>query len=137
MASNEILVFVVDDESMIIENLRHALEDAGYTVSSASSGDDAMSLVDSEAHEFRALVTGVNLHGKVTGWDLAHRARELNPKLPVIYMTGGSGHEWSANGVPGSLLLNKPFALAQVVTAVAQLMNEASSSLPPPAPSKL
>jgi FixJ family two-component response regulator len=76
------------------------------------------------------LITDVNLPGPVTGWDIAHRARELNPGLPVIYMTGGAGHEWSAHGVPESLLVTKPFALAQVVTAVAQLMNAASSALP-------
>ena len=133
MASSEILVFVVDDEPLIIENVQHALEDAGYAVTSATSGDDAITLLESRAHDFRALVTDVNLPGKVTGWDIAHRARELNPSVPVVYMTGGAAHDWSANGVPASVLLTKPFALSQIVTAVTQLMNAASSVLPPPA----
>ena len=134
MVSTEVLVFLVDDEAMVIESLQHALEDAGYTVTSASSGDDAMTLVESKAHDFRALVTDVNLPGEVTGWHIAHRARELNPTLPVVYMTGAAAHEWSANGVPESVLLTKPFALAQVVTAIAQLMNASSSALSPPTP---
>lgn len=136
MVSTEVLIFVVEDEPLILENLRDALEDAGYVVTSASNGDDAMNLVESKAHDFRALVTDVNLPGEITGWNIAHRARELNPALPVVYMTGAAGHEWSANGVPGSVLLTKPFALAQVVAAVTQLMNAASSALPPPIPPK-
>ena len=86
MASNEVLIFVVDDEPTIIENLQHALEDAGYAVSSASNGEDAMVFVESKAHDFRGLVTDINLPGDITGWDIAHRARELNPTLPVVYM---------------------------------------------------
>ena len=134
VASTEVLVFVVEDEATILETLQHALEDAGYAVTSASSGDDAITLLESKAHDFRALVTDVNLPGNFTGWQIAHRARELNPTLPVVYMTGAAGHEWSANGVPESVLLTKPFALAQVVTAVAHLMNAASSALPPSPP---
>src|SRR5579872_4067171 len=100
MASTEILIFVVDDDLIIIENLQHALKDAGYTATSASSGDEAMTLVESKGHDFRALITDVNLPGKVSGWQIAHRAREINPTLPVVYITGAAGHEWSANGVP-------------------------------------
>ena len=44
----------------------------------------------------------------------------------MIYTTTASVDEWSANGVPKSLLLTKPFAVAQVVTAVSQLLNEAA-----------
>jgi hypothetical protein len=45
------------------------------------------------------------------------------PDLPVIYMTGAAAAEWPAEGVPKSILLEKPFAPAQLVTAVAQLLN--------------
>jgi hypothetical protein len=36
-------------------------------------------------------------------------------------MTGASADQWAANGVPNSILLEKPFAPAQLVTAVSQL----------------
>jgi len=38
-------------------------------------------------------------------------------------MTGDAGSDWAANGVPNSVLITKPFAPAQVVTAVSQLLN--------------
>jgi hypothetical protein len=39
-------------------------------------------------------------------------------------MTGAAAEQWTSQGVPNSLLLNKPFAPAQVVTAVSQLLNQ-------------
>ena len=57
------------------------------------------------------------------GWDVARHAREGKPDMPVVYMTGDSADEWASKGVPNSILLTKPFAPAQLVTAVAQLLN--------------
>jgi hypothetical protein len=39
-------------------------------------------------------------------------------------MTGAAAAEWPAEGVPKSILLEKPFVPAQLVTAVAQLLNK-------------
>jgi hypothetical protein len=41
----------------------------------------------------------------------------------VIYITGADGHDWASLGVPNSVLIGKPFAPAQVLTAVSQLLN--------------
>jgi CheY-like chemotaxis protein len=79
--------------------------------------------------KFRALVTDVNLGvGKLTGWDVARRAREVTQDLAIVYMTGDSAGEWASRGVPNSILLTKPFAPAQLITAVSQLMN---AGIPP------
>jgi DNA-binding response OmpR family regulator len=59
---------------------------------------------------------------RITGWDVARRARAVNPSLPVIYITGAGEEEWAVQGVPGSVLLTKPFAAAQLVAAVSQLL---------------
>jgi len=50
--------------------------------------------------------------------------------MPIVYMTGDSADEWPSKGVPNSILLTKPFAPAQLVTAVSQLLN---SGTPPSA----
>lgn len=71
-----------------------------------------------------ALVTDINLgHDKVDGWEIARHARELNPGFPVVYLSGDSAEDWSSKGVPNSIMLSKPFAPAQLVTSVAQLLN--------------
>jgi DNA-binding response OmpR family regulator len=87
-------------------------------------------MLDAAGADYRALITDVHLTpGKLTGWDVAKRARELTPELPVVYMTGAAGHEWTSMGVPNSILLTKPFAPAQVLTAVSGLLNQAGSAM--------
>ena len=76
-------------------------------------------------------MTDINLLGKLDGWEVARAARETDPKMPVIYMTGSHGEEWASKGVPNSVLLAKPFAPAQLVTAISQLLN---ATPPPTAP---
>lgn len=44
-------------------------------------------------------------------------------------MTGAATDEWARLGVPKSILLTKPFAPAQLVTAVSQLLNTRSDPL--------
>ena len=81
-------------------------------------------MLERAAPPCRALITDIRLASSpITGWDVARRARELQPDLPVVYITGDSGHHWNSEGVPNSVLVMKPFAVAQVVTAVSQLLN--------------
>jgi hypothetical protein len=41
-------------------------------------------------------------------------------------MSGDSAEEWASKGVPNSIMLSKPFAPAQLSTAVSQLLNGGS-----------
>ncbi len=59
----------------------------------------------------------------MNGWEVARRLREVDPEFPVVYMTGAAADQWASQGVPKSILLQKPFAPAQLVTAVSQLLN--------------
>jgi CheY-like chemotaxis protein len=57
------------------------------------------------------------------GWEIARLVRQIDPAFPIVYMTGAAADDWPSEGVPNSILLKKPFAPAQLVTAVAQLLN--------------
>lgn len=127
--TESICVFVVEDEEAILHVLEDALQDGGFAIVKATSGEDAIKTLEQDIRNYKALVTDINLSGVITGWDVAKHARELNERIPVVYMTGASAHEWASKGVPNSLLMPKPFAVAQVVTAVSQLVNAAASSL--------
>ena len=119
-----ILIFIVEDDALIQVTIQDALEDGGYSVVQATSAEQAMEMLDAEGANYKAIVTDINLGSRfLTGWDVARHAREINPDIPVIYMTGDSGAEWAVKGVPNSVLLIKPFAPAQVVTAVSHLLN--------------
>ncbi|MBI5128072.1 MAG: response regulator [Rhodopseudomonas palustris] len=128
---NSIVILVVEDDLMIQSVVREALEEGGFDVVIAASGEEAAKLIG-EPDRFRALLTDVNLgRDRMDGWDVGRLAREADPAFPVIYMTGDSAAEWAARGVPNSLLLSKPFAPSQVVAAVTQLLNNGNPAAPP------
>ncbi len=62
------------------------------------------------------------------GWEVARLIRQIDPTFPIVYMTGASADDWASEGVPNSILLNKPFAPAQLVMAVSQLLNTGAAT---------
>ncbi|MDA9522084.1 hypothetical protein XI06_17760 [Bradyrhizobium sp. CCBAU 11434] len=56
--------------------------------------------------------------GKVGTATIARHAREIDPAFPVVYMSGDNVEDWPSKGVPNSIMLSKPFAPAQLVTAI-------------------
>ena len=123
------VILVVEDDHLIQSVVEESLTDGGFEIVIASSGEDAVQLLDTAKGKYRALVTDINLGtGNIDGWEVARRAREIDPEFPVIYMSGKDATEWASKGVPNSIMLAKPFAPAQLVTAVSQLLN----SHPPP-----
>lgn len=119
------LIFVVEDDPIIQDFVNISLDEGGLRLP-RHQAEKTPSLGFKKIAQFSSLIIDVNLvPGKLTGWGVARRARQLKPEMPVIYMTAASSHEWTAHGVPNSLLLTKPFASAQLITAVSQLLNEA------------
>ena len=117
-------ILVVEDDHLILSVVEEALKEGGFETIVASSGEQAAELLDSAEGKCRALVTDINLgREKLDGWEVARHAREIDPAFPVVYMSGDSAEDWASKGVPNSIMLAKPFAPAQLVTAVAQLLN--------------
>jgi CheY-like chemotaxis protein len=113
-------ILLVEDDQLVQGVAEEALTENGFDVAIVASAEEAVALLKGKA-ACRAFVTDINLGGKIDGWEVARIAREIDPSLPVIYMTGASAEEWPSKGVPNSILLTKPFAPAQLVTAVSQL----------------
>ena len=118
-----LVVLVVEDDAPVQTIVEDALTDGGFEPAIAASGEEAVTLLKGVKGKYRALVTDIQLRGVMDGWEAAKRAREIDPEFPIVYMTGGNAAEWPSRGVPNSVLLTKPFAPAQLVTAVSQLLN--------------
>lgn len=116
-------ILIIEDDREIQAIVEEALADGGFDSAIAASGEEAVALLRSDEVKYRALVTDINLPGRLDGWDIARAAREIDPAFPIVYMTGAGADDWPSKGVPNSILLNKPFAPAQIVTAVSQLLN--------------
>lgn len=117
-----ILILAVDNEGLVLDLIEAALEDGGYVVAKATSGRDAIEILDQRISDLGGVVTDVNLgRGQMSGWDVGRHARELNQGIPVVYISGDSAHEWASLGVPNSVLIQKPFAPADLIVALAGL----------------
>jgi DNA-binding response OmpR family regulator len=125
---NQLVILVVEDDQEVQGIVEDALSEGGFEPAIAPSGEEAITLLKGNKGIYRALVADVKLRGRMDGWEVARRAREIDPDFPIVYMTGASGHQWPVNGVPNSVLLEKPFAPAQLVTAVSQLLNGAPTT---------
>jgi DNA-binding response OmpR family regulator len=122
-------ILVVEDDHLTQSVVEEALKEGGFEVVMASSGEHAAKLLDNAGGKYRALVTDINLgRNSREGWEVARHAREIDPAFAVVYMSGDSTEDWASKGVPNSIMLAKPFALAQLVTAVAQLLNGGPSA---------
>jgi DNA-binding response OmpR family regulator len=120
-------LLLVEDDALIAQTLEDALSEAGFAIQVAIDGAAGLSALEDSREGFSALLTDIRLpHSGPDGFDLAHRARELSPTIAIVYMSGDSAIEWAAKGVPKSIMLQKPFAIAQLVTAVSNLLNESS-----------
>ena len=120
------IVLVVEDEEPLQEIVRDALKDGGFDLTTVASGEEAVAMIESGVVKYSALVTDINLKGSMKGWEIARLVRQIDPAFPVVYMTGAAADDWASEGVPNSILLKKPFAPAQLVTAVSQLLNTGS-----------
>ena len=114
-------VLLVEDEGLIRSTLAETLEDAGYTVVEAETGDEAYTLLDQD--EFDVLLTDIQMPGQLDGIDVARRFHERHPTRPVVFMTGRPDM-LSRVGSLSSLeaLLRKPFRSAQMLTALRRML---------------
>src|SRR5687768_2535207 len=124
------LILLGDDEDLIRQMVGEALEEAGFSTLVSADADGVVFFKQKTAYEIRGLVTDINLNDGMDGWQLACAAREQASDLPVVYISGASGHEWASRGVPGSLMITKPFAPAQIVVAISSLLVGVPNTLP-------
>jgi DNA-binding response OmpR family regulator len=118
---------LVEDEALIVEILTAEFADTGFEVVVVSDGNRAIAELDADAARFKAVVTDIRLGKGPDGWDVGRRARELVSDMSVVYVSGDSTHDWSSKGVPESVVILKPFAPTQLVTAVSTLITAADT----------
>ena len=68
----------------------------------------------------------MKLGSGMSGWDVARHARQVNPEIGVIYVTGHGEDEWPIHRMPESVFIPKPSAIAQLLAAVSNLVTRKS-----------
>ncbi len=87
-------VLLAEDEDAVRAVLTSMLNNAGYQVTAASSGDEALAFFKKDP-SFDLVVTDMVMPGRLQGYELANELRELRRDLPIVFMSGyasGSSH---------------------------------------------
>ena len=119
------VVLLVEDDAAVRMSAAEALRDQGYTVLEAEDGPAGLRLLADRAPADRAsidaLVTDVGLPG-MNGRQLAEAAREHQPGLPVLFITGYAGGALERQLAPGMEVIGKPFTLAALAAKVRRMV---------------
>ena len=115
--SQNIHVVVADDEHVVLSLIRDTLEDEGYDVSGASDGVEGLELIRSRPTQM--IITDIRMPN-MDGIEMVKQAREVNPDIAVIFMTGyadlNSAKEAIRQGALEYVL--KPFELSEMRQAI-------------------
>jgi CheY-like chemotaxis protein len=109
-------ILCVDDEENQLAVRKLVLESEGYSVLTASSGQQALDLL---AHHPIDLVLSDHLMPGLTGTELARQIKIRNPKLPVVLIS--AVNEIPEDAAYADLFMSKldgPLAMCQNVSAV-------------------
>ncbi len=111
------VVLLAEDEASVRSLAQEHLEEEGYAVRAFAAGDEAAAALPGVAR-VDVLLTDVVMPG-LSGVELARRARERWPDLPVVFISGHVGDGgWSASSAGKTAFLQKPFRLADLEDAV-------------------
>ena len=126
-------VLAVEDSRTQAAFLRAHLEVAGFDVSVASNGADALRLATGRT--FDVVVSDVVMPG-LGGYDLCRRLKELHPELPVILVTALDDplEVVGALDVGADSFLAKPYNAAELVGRVRTTLGLVGGAPDQPAP---
>ncbi len=112
-------ILVVDDEEVIRKNLYDILSMEGHQVTVASGGEQGIEVF--KRGDFDLVFTDLGMP-EVSGWQVAKAIKQINPKTPVVIITG-----WGAtldkamlreNGI--DFQISKPFRINQLLGLVSE-----------------
>ncbi len=117
-------VLLVEDQEMVRDMVREALEMSGYAVLAASGGADALALAAGHRGPIHLLVTDVVMPG-MSGRELAERLSTVRPTLRVLFMSGYTDDAISRHGIleEGVTFLQKPFTPDALSRKVRELLD--------------
>ena len=118
-------LLLVEDGPLTLISTQTALEDEGYHVVAARHSASAL---DALAQPVCGLITDIRLPGPFDGWQIARAARARWPDIPVVYVTGEGEEDWAEKGVPGSLILKKPYSAGKLLATVGRLIREETAA---------
>jgi DNA-binding response OmpR family regulator len=114
-------ILAVDDNAFTLRIVQHTLEQAGFQVVTAVSGQDALKLINRHGIPHLALV---DLHMPVmSGFEFCHAVREFSD-MPIIMLTAANTEETIIRGLEqyAEDYIIKPFSPSELVARVKRVL---------------
>jgi CheY-like chemotaxis protein len=120
MPTSTSTILVVEDDPIVRMLIVDVLEELKFRVMQADGSEAALELLEDRAQAIDLLMTDVGLPG-MNGRELADRARQQRPQLPVLFASGYA----DAIEVPsGMAVIGKPFSIDQLRDKVCSILGD-------------
>ena len=120
--ANGAVVLVVEDEPLVRALTVDALEEDGFNVLEAATGDYALSVLR-QRDDISAVVTDVEMPGQIDGFTLANIARKMRPELAIVVVSGRMQPRFGREA-PDARFVSKPFSPIRLAGLVRELISE-------------
>jgi two-component system, cell cycle sensor histidine kinase and response regulator CckA len=122
-SGQETILLVEDDDELRMLALR-GLQDAGYMVLDAASGEAALRVTESFRVQFSLVVTEVVMP-LLNGRQLVDRLRMNHPRLRALYMSGYTDHEVQEQGIETGEehFIRKPVTMNALLCKIREILN--------------
>ena len=113
-------VLVAEDEQNIREFVVINLERAGYTITEAETGDQALELYDLGGGQFDVVILDIMMPGENDGLAVCRELRSRNPSLGIILLTAKTQEMDKVSGLMMGAddYVTKPFSPSELVARV-------------------
>ena len=135
MADEPVHILIVDDEDRLLRILRLGLRNAGFNVTTAGSGEEALDILLKK--DIGLLLTDIRLGG-MSGVDLIYELERLDVQLPIIVMTAHADVDTAVKSLKHGAndYIQKPFTVEEVEKLIRDLLAKMpSAESPGPLPS--
>ncbi|MCX7711946.1 MAG: fused response regulator/phosphatase [Clostridia bacterium] len=118
-------VLVIDDEEIILENIKFVLELEEYEVLTASSAEEGIRIFTVEAKKLDAVVTDMKMP-RLSGMDVLRKVKEIMPEMSVIILTGHGDLENAIHAMKEGAFeyLRKPVNADDLTIAINNAVNK-------------
>lgn len=117
-------LLIIDDEAGLLKSLKEALN-FDYDILCSKNAEDAWEIIFFDGEGIDLIITDIVLPG-MSGLEFLKMAREINPWIPAIAITGLSNHERAAEAANLHLYgyIQKPFDIARLQSKIEELFKD-------------
>ncbi|MFN3943938.1 MAG: response regulator [Allosphingosinicella sp.] len=113
-------ILLVDDDHDVRTVAASMVEELGFRVEAADSGEQALAMLGRQS--FELMITDVAMPG-MNGVELARRARAIAPDMPVLFASGYADVETFGAELSAETLLKKPYRISELGARIGRMFD--------------